>query len=177
MEKVSVKNAIIRMLYMMFAMTLFSFGMILFLAGNLGSTSVATLQQAMYNNYNVSFGVSNFIINGSVLLIFLIIDRKYFHVGTLLVLVWPGVAMDFARYLLNPLFTLQMTLPLALVLSVAGAVLCATGLSIFLPTGVGLGPMDMLVFKIQEKLKISFKIAYYMVNGVFLVAGILLGGS
>lgn len=177
MEKVAIKDLILRTCLMTLAMTVFSFGMTLFLATQWGSSALPTLQQALFQKFGIDYGLSNVLFNGVILLIFLFWDRRYFHVGTLVVLLLPGYVMDFARYILGFLFEMNLSIPMCVLLLAIGSVLCAMGMSVYYPSGIGMGAQDMIILKLQAIFKISFKVAYYIMNGTILILGIALGGS
>lgn len=158
-------------------------GVTLFLLSDLGSDPFNVFVQGLYRTLDRALGLP-FLTHGRthvglsllIILVLLAVDRSYIKIGTALCMLFGGPIIDFFTGLLSPLLAGSDSLALRLGMLVAGCVILAFGMTMVIRSDAGTGPNDLVALVISEKTKWKFSLVRMAVDGLFVLAGWLLGG-
>ena len=179
----SIKEWVIRIVFLMIGLTIAHLGVTLFLLTNLGSDPFNVLVQGLYRTLSGVTGWS-FLTHGRVhiavclliILILLFIDKSYIKIGTLLCMVFGGPIIDFFTMVLGSFITGITSLPLRILILALGCVILAYGMTIVIKSEAGTGPNDLVAIVLSDKLHKKFSIVRIIVDLGFVIIGVLLGG-
>lgn len=169
-----------RLLILLCGLTVAHFGVTLFLLADLGSDPFNVLVQGMHRALDLAWfthGNTHMALCLLIIAVLLFVDRRYILPGTVVCMLCGGPIIDGFTALLSPLFEKQPSLWTALLLQAAGCVILAAGMTVVIKSGAGTGPNDLVAVVLSDKLHRSFGIVRLLVDGVFVLAGFLLGGS
>ena len=182
--KRSVREVILRLLIMTVGLFVANSGISLFIASELGSDPFNVFVQGLFRTIEKT-GVLPGLTHGTVftvvclllIVIFLIVDRSYVKIGTVLCMLVGGMILDFWNPILTPLVSSAAALPARLAAIVIGCVLTACGMSIVIKSDAGTGPNDLVAVVISDKIHKKFSIVRICVDVAFVVIGYILGGT
>ena len=97
-------------------------------------------------------------------------------IGTALCMLFGGPIIDLFTRLLQPLLA-GGSMPLRLLLTTAGCVILAYGMTIVIRSDAGTGPNDLVALVISEKAGFRFSLTRITVDALFALGGWLLGGT
>lgn len=180
--KRSAKEILLRVVILMVGLTIAHLGVTLFLLSDLGADPFNVLVQGVCRtaedafHWGLSHGSIHRIICFLIILILLIVDRRYVKIGTLLCMFCGGPIIDFFTLLLGGVFNAGSPLWLRYVMLAAGCVILAFGMTMVIKSDAGTGPNDLVALVISEKMKWRFGIVRICTDAVFVIVGFLLGG-
>ena len=132
------------------------------------------LNLAFFEKFGLSIGAWSVIVGLLLILISLLVSRKYVNVGTFLNALLIGPILDFFLWLdILPNPTHSWTDYLLLLL---GILVVGIGGGLYVAGGIGAGPRDGFMLSMSDKTGLSVSRARILVECVVLLAGYLLGG-
>ena len=171
----SLQNWFIR--YSFFFLGLICFGLGIAISvkvQHLGLHPWDVLNLAFFEKFGLSIGAWSVIVGLLLILISLLVSRKYVNVGTFLNALLIGPILDFFLWLdILPNPTHSWTDYLLLLL---GILVVGIGGGLYVAGGIGAGPRDGFMLSMSDKTGLSVSRARIMVECVVLLAGYLLGG-
>ena len=181
--KRSVKEWAVRVAILMLGLCVAHLGVTLFLLSDLGSDPFNVFVQGLFRAITraaplpwLTHGRVHIGVSLVILLILFFADRSYLKIGTALCMLFGGPIIDLFIRLLTPLFE-GAGLGLRVCTLVAGCVILAFGMTVVIRSDAGTGPNDLVAVVISEKRKTKFSLTRMAVDGAFLTAGYLLGGT
>jgi uncharacterized protein len=161
---------------------LFFLGLICFGLGNaiavkvkhVGSHPWDVLNVALYQHFGLSIGTWSVISGLFLVLVSLVVDRRYINIGTFLNALIIGPVMDFFLWL-NILPHATNTWLDYLIL-LCGLVITGIGGGMYVAAGIGAGPRDGFMLSISDKTRLSVSQARIIVECLVLIIGLVLGG-
>ncbi|PHC16902.1 YczE/YyaS/YitT family protein [Bacillus toyonensis] len=168
----------------LFRYFLFFLGLIFFGLGNalavkvkfLGLHPWEVLNMALYQRFGWTIGTWSVICGLCLVLISLLVDRKYINVGTFLNALLIGPIMDFFLQS-NILPNATHYLWINLLILFSGIAITGIGGGMYVAAGIGAGPRDGFMLTISDKTGLSISRARIIVECVVvLVIGYMLGG-
>ena len=158
-------------------------GVTLFLLSDLGSDPFNVFVQGLFRSLTgkgglpfLSHGRTHVAISLLIVAVLLFVDRSYVKIGTALCMLFGGPIIDFFTLLLQPLLA-GGSMPLRLLLTTAGCVILAYGMTIVIRSDAGTGPNDLVALVISEKTGFRFSLTRITVDALFALGGWLLGGT
>ncbi len=124
----------------------------------------------------LSHGRTHVAISLLIVAVLLFVDRSYVKIGTALCMLFGGPIIDLFTRLLQPLLA-GGSMPLRLLLTTAGCVILAYGMTIVIRSDAGTGPNDLVALVISEKAGFRFSLTRITVDALFALGGWLLGGT
>ena len=171
----SLQNWFIR--YSFFFLGLICFGLGIAISvkvQHLGLHPWDVLNLAFFEKFGLSIGAWSVIVGLLLILISLLVSRKYVNVGTFLNALLIGPILDFFLWLdILPNPTHSWTDYLLLLL---GILVVGIGGGLYVAGGIGAGPRDGFMLSMSDKTGLSVSRARILVECVVLLAGYLLGG-
>ena len=171
----SLQNWFIR--YSFFFLGLICFGLGIAISvkvQHLGLHPWDVLNLAFFEKFGLSIGAWSVIVGLVLILISLLVSRKYVNVGTFLNALLIGPILDFFLWLdILPNPTHSWTDYLLLLL---GILVVGIGGGLYVAGGIGAGPRDGFMLSMSEKTGLSVSRARILVECVVLLLGYLLGG-
>lgn len=132
------------------------------------------LNIALFERFGFSIGTWSIIVGLLLIVVSLLINKKYVNIGTFLNALLIGPIMDFFLWLdILPNTTNNWTDYLLLLL---GILLIGLGGGLYVSGGVGAGPRDGFMLSISERTELSVSKARIVVESIVLIIGYLLGG-
>ena len=181
--KRSAKEWAVRVAILMLGLCVAHLGVTLFLLSDLGSDPFNVFVQGLYRAITraaplpwLTHGRVHIGVSLVILLILFFADRRCLKIGTALCMLFGGPIIDIFTRLLAPLFE-GAGLGLRVCTLVAGCVILAFGMTVVIRSDAGTGPNDLVAVVISEKRKTKFSLTRMAVDGAFLLAGYLLGGT
>lgn len=132
------------------------------------------LNVALFERFGLTIGTWAVLSGFFLVLISLLIDRKYINLGTFLNALLLGPIMDFflwADILPNATHTWMDYLVIFV-----GILLAGIGGGVYVASGVGAGPRDGFMLTVSDKTGLSVSRARIIVESFVLIIGFLLGG-
>ena len=170
-----------RIVLLLIGLTIAHLGVTLFLQADMGSDPFNVLIQGLYRFFPwpeaITHGTVHVGVSFLIILILLIVDRKYILIGTLLCMILGGPIIDMFTVLLAPVIHSQSALVLRLFSLVAGCVILAFGMTIVIKSGAGTGPNDLVAVVISDKSHKKFGTVRIVVDVCFAGIGFALGGT
>lgn len=182
--KRTLKELCIRILILLFGLTVAHLGVTLFLLADLGADPFNVLVQGIFRTLDrfvswrlLTHGNTHMVICFLIILVLLAMDRSYIKIGTILCMAFGGPIIDVFTRLLSFLFEDGNPLWLNLIMLAAGCVILALGMTIVIKSDAGVGPNDLVALVISDKTRRRFGIVRIIVDVSFVAAGFLLGGT
>ena len=182
--KRTLKELCIRILILLFGLTVAHLGVTLFLLADLGADPFNVLVQGIFRTLDrfvswrlLTHGNTHRVICFLIILVLLAVDRSYIKIGTILCMAFGGPIIDVFTRLLSFLFEDGNPLWLNLIMLAAGCVILALGMTIVIKSDAGVGPNDLVALVISDKTRRRFGIVRIIVDVSFVAAGFLLGGT
>ena len=170
-----------RIILLLIGLTIAHLGVTLFLQADMGSDPFNVLIQGLYRFFPwpeaITHGTVHVGVSFLIILVLLIVDRKYILIGTLLCMILGGPIIDMFTVLLAPVIHSQSALVLRLLSLVAGCVILAFGMTIVIKSGAGTGPNDLVAVVISDKSHKKFGTVRIIVDVCFAGIGFALGGT
>lgn len=180
--KRSAKEWGLRIAVLMAGLTIAHLGVTLFLLSDLGSDPFNVFVQGLFRSLTrvglsfLSHGRTHVALSLLIVAVLLFVDRSYVKIGTALCMLFGGPIIDLFTKLLQPLFA-GGSMPLRLLLTTAGCVILAYGMTIVIRSDAGTGPNDLVALVISEKAGFRFSLTRIAVDALFALSGWLLGGT
>lgn len=133
------------------------------------------LNMALYQRFGWTIGTWSVICGLCLVLISLLVDRKYINVGTFLNALLIGPIMDFFLQL-KILPNASDYLWINLLILFSGIAITGIGGGMYVAAGIGAGPRDGFMLTISDKTGLSISRARIIVECFVLVIGFMLGG-
>ncbi|WP_423798444.1 YczE/YyaS/YitT family protein [Neobacillus sp. SAB-20_R2A] len=164
--------------YFIFFLGLTFFGLGNAIAVNVQSLGLhpwEVLNVALFQRFGFTIGTWSVICGLVLVLITLVVDRKYISIGTFLNALSIGPIMDFFLHL-NILPRENEYWWLNLLILLMGIIITGIGGGIYVAAGIGAGPRDGFMLSVSEKTGLSVSRSRIVVESVILMIGLILGG-
>ncbi|GED17099.1 hypothetical protein SAMN04487909_102315 [Aneurinibacillus migulanus] len=132
------------------------------------------LNVALYQRYGLTIGTWSVVCGLVLVLVSLLVDRRYINIGTFLNALLIGPIMDIFLWL-DILPTAMHSWPDYIIL-LCGIVITGVGGGMYVAAGIGAGPRDGFMLSISDKTGLSVSRARIIVESIVLGIGFLLGG-
>lgn len=142
----------------------------------LGSSPIATLSEGISIVFAITKGSGNILINLILLIIVFVLSRKYISLGTFYTVFLIGFFTDFWLSLFKT-DELPQIYGMNIILCVFGLIILSFGLSQYVSTNRGLGPLEAVTEIISVKYSKNYGISRMFIDGIILLIGILMGGT
>ncbi len=180
----SLLQRLARVFILLIGLTIAHLGVTLFLQANLGADpfnvliqGLLRLEERLFNLEIVTHGRIHMIVSFLIIIVLLFTDKSYIRIGTLICMFLGGPIIDVFNFILPPLLTPILNMPVRLVLNVIGCAILAYGMTIVIKSEAGTGPNDLVALVISEKSHKKFSPVRICVDLIFALSGFLLGGT
>ena len=180
-DRAKVRETILRLLILFVGLTIAHLGVTLFLLADLGADPFNVLIQGLRlllekAGLSLTHGTVHMGVCFLIILILLLVDRRYIKAGTVVCMFCGGPIIDFFTWLLQRVGIGQAALPVKLLVLVLGCGILAFGMTIVIRSEAGTGPNDLVAVVISEKSGLRFGIVRIAADFSFVLVGFLLGG-
>ena len=150
-----------------------SFGIALTIQAGIGVAPWDVLHIGLYKQFGLTIGTWNIIVGIIILAASAVIVKKFPKPGAYFNLIFVGVFIDLFLFLLpfSPSFFITKIIVL-----IAGLIIMATGMGMYISAGVGTGPRDSLMMALHLKKGWKVQNVRLVMEISVLVAGWLMGG-
>lgn len=176
----NLKEIFLRLMFLFCGLTIAHLGVTLFLLANLGADPFNVFVQGLNHlmrDFNLTHGIIHMCISFMIILVLLVADRSYIRAGTIICMFCGGPIIDFFMWLLNGLEIQSMGLLIKIPVLILGCVILAFGMTIVIRSEAGTGPNDLVAVVISEKGHFNFGLTRVITDGIFVLAGFVLGGK
>ena len=171
-------SALKRLALVFFSNILTAFGISCFYACGLGSDPISVFVDGQHRLTGLTLGQINTIDNVILLILMLLLARRYFNVGTLVTVFLTGPLIDlFFGFLSHTFPENDTTLPIKIAMISIGILLFCFGLSLFITADFGIGTFDFPSLALSDKTGIEMRWFRMALDALFLVTGYLMGGK
>lgn len=150
-----------------------AFGIDLAIHAGFGGATLAILWQGLAIQLHISIGTANFLSAFVMLLFCYFYDREQVYYGTVLYMVVYSAFTDIFR----PLLVYSQNRAVNFLLMLAGVLLFSTGTGIYAYANFGRGAYDALCFAIHKHRGWQLKYIRIVLDIVWVVLGVFLGGQ
>lgn len=178
-KKNLIKSFIINIVIALIGVAFVGFGIAFNSEAMLGNDAVAILYDGIRNvcGFPLSkLGIITNVVNYSVIIIALILNRKYINIGTLIYTIPMGTFVGIGSKIYE-----YMNFPNILEWRIFGSVLgCSMtflGIGIFIAVDIGLDPFTSIHMILRDKIKCQYKTARVICDVTSLILGFVLGGK
>ena len=176
------KETILRLIILSAGLTVAHLGVTLFLMSDMGADPFNVLIQGIKlllqkAGPSLSHGTVHAGICFLIILILLIVDRRYVRAGTVVCMFCGGPIIDLFSWLLNRAGIAHAAFPVKILILAAGCVILAFGMTIVIRSEAGTGPNDLVAVVISEKSGFRFGTVRICTDVLFVLVGFLLGGK
>ena len=180
----SIKETLVRLVTLLFGLTVAHFGVTLFLLADLGTDPFNVMVQGIYRTLKgvlnlgiITHGNIHIVMCLLIILLLLIVDKSYIKIGTVVCMLCGGPIIDFFTFLLSGLFKSEKPLLVSLLVQAVACVILALGMTIVIKSDAGTGPNDLVSVVLSDKLKRKFGLVRIVTDALFVGIGFLLGGE
>lgn len=154
-------------------------GISMYYVSGLGSDPISTFMEAISILTGLASGTVSILMNLLILVVFFCVKSKrgMINIGSFVQTFCVGVGINGGMDFWYSVLPQNMGLVGNLTLSVVGAVLIGISLALYLPCDMGASATDIMILTVCGIIKKSYKWGFYIVYALFMVAGILLGGT
>jgi uncharacterized protein len=133
------------------------------------------LNVALFERFGLSIGTWSVLCGLVLLLISLVLDRKYINIGTFLNALLVGPIMDFFLWVdILPKVSDHMWVNYVIIFF--AVIIAGIGGGLYVAAGIGAGPRDGFMMSVSEKTGLTVSRARIIVESFVLILGYLLGG-
>mgnify|MGYP003397837846 FL=1 len=146
-------------------------------AAALGNDPIGIMYDGIRNVAKLSpeqLGMASNIVNISLVVLVLLLNRHYINIGTLIYIVPYGTIVDMGRKIYYVMFKVQ-TLPTQII--GVGCLFLYLGVAMFIVADIGLDPFTGIVMVLRDKCKKEYKVVKICFDIVCILIGFTLGGK
>lgn len=148
-------------------------------AAALGNDPIGIMYDGIRNVAKLSpeqLGMASNIVNISLVVLVLFLNRHYINIGTLIYIVPYGTIVDMGRKIYYVIFKVQ-TLPTQIIGAGLGCLFLYLGVAMFIAADIGLDPFTGIVMVLRDKCKKEYKVVKICFDIVCILIGFILGGK
>lgn len=153
---------------------LYALGIIIMLKVNLGLSPWDVFNQGVNRTFGITIGSASIIV-GSIVISAGFYFKQPIGVGTIIDLFLVGTFMDIFNMLLMDMS--HFYFGARIILFIMGLLICAYGCYMYIPQGLGCGPVDGLLVNLSRVLKCPIGIVSISLEAFVLISGYFLGGT
>lgn len=180
----NIKELFLRIVILMLGLTIAHFGVTLFLLADLGADPFNVLIQGLFRFLGEipgwplqTHGNTHIAVCFLIIVVLLALDRSYIRIGTILCMIFGGPIIDIFTSLLTTPFSSINALWMRVIANGFGCVILAFGMTMVMKSEAGTGPNDLVAIVFSDKTKKNFGLCRIVFDILFVVIGVLLGGS
>ncbi|WP_113927033.1 DUF6198 family protein [Bacillus sp. P14.5] len=132
------------------------------------------LNLALFERWGLTIGTWSVLVGLALVLVSLVIDRRYINVGTFFNALMVGPMVDMFLWL--DILPQPSNLPLDILTLITGIVIMGIGGGMYNSSRIGAGPRDGFMLSISDKLGYSISKVRIVVESTALLVALLLGG-
>jgi len=180
--KRSLREYILRLLFLLIGLVIAHLGVTLFLLTDLGADPFNVFIQGIFRTLGpllpvLTHGYTHAAVCILIMLILLFLDRSYIKAGTLVCMIFGGPIIDLFTRLLGTFIHPGSPFVLRLFTLALGCIILAFGMTIVIKSDAGTGPNDLVAIVLSEKLSRPFGPVRILVDICFVASGFLMGGA
>jgi len=180
--KRSLREYILRLLFLLIGLVIAHLGVTLFLLTDLGADPFNVFIQGIFRTLGpllpvLTHGYTHAAVCILIMLILLFLDRSYIKAGTLVCMIFGGPIIDLFTRLLGTFIHPCSPFVLRLFTLALGCIILAFGMTIVIKSDAGTGPNDLVAIVLSEKLSRPFGPVRILVDICFVASGFLMGGA
>lgn len=156
-------------------LSIYSLGIALMIKTDLGLSSWDAFYQGFSRITGVTFGQASIIAGALIIITDIFLLNQPIGTGSIIDLVGVGLFIDLFSLLL-PSFA-EFSLTGRILLFIVGLTLCGYGCYVYIPKGLGCGPIDSLLVGMTQKTNKPLGMVSISLEAFALLTGYLMGGS
>lgn len=148
-------------------------------AAALGNDPIGIMYDGIRNVARLSpeqLGIASNIVNISLAVLVLFLNRHYINIGTLIYIIPYGTIVDVGRKIYYIVFKIQ-TLPMQIIGAGLGCILLYLGVAMYIVADIGLDPFTGIVMVLRDKFKKEYRLVKICFDIICIFVGFILGGK
>ena len=148
-------------------------------AAALGNDPIGIMYDGIRNVAKLSpeqLGIASNIVNISLAVLVLFLNRHYINIGTLIYIIPYGTIVDVGRKIYYIMFKIQ-TLPMQIIGAGLGCILLYLGVAMYIVADIGLDPFTGIVMVLRDKFKKEYRLVKICFDIICIFVGFILGGK
>lgn len=166
----------VRLLVMFLGIALMGFSISGLFWANLGSDPTSVLVDGLHSALHISHGSASNIVNISLLVLLIIINRKKLGIATVASALTTGSFITLSQNYFYILLPSEPNILLRFPVCLASVILNSMSLGIYINADLGTSSFDGIILTMHESYGISVKFAMYIFYAIVFILGIILGG-
>lgn len=167
-------NYIYRIAILLVGLSILAIGATTLIVSSIGADSFLVFVDGISTTFTIKTGTTIFIVNGVLLLIVLLLNRKVIHIGTVIVTLSIGPLINFICDL--GMIPEPNSFTMSLIMTLIACFVTALGIAIYMFANIGLAPFEAFIVSLQKRFKIRFAYMKIGCDVILFVGGWLLGG-
>ena len=165
-----------RMIASLIGILLISTSVAIFRYCNLGTDPYSCFNLGVVNKTGLSFGSIQVLANVVLVLVFIIVDKKYFGIGTIMSTILVGYVSDFLLTL-APVEAAALPMYIRYLLLVLGIIITSFGISLYSCAKLGVSPYDAMGFIIVDRFsgKLHLQYVRIAIDLLLILGGFIMG--
>lgn len=172
----NIKKLSFDVLLVLIGVILIGFGSSFFLIANIGSDPITVFADGFHVLLNISVGSALTAMSIIVIVIVFFIQKKHIGIGTLIAGILTGYFVDVGCLLFQGLISDVSGIYIRVALVLAGCVIMALGIALYVVPAIGVGFMDLIILIIMDLKKVKYKKVKMMLDFVCVIVGFALHG-
>ncbi|BAL62102.1 hypothetical protein QQG09_01545 [Melissococcus plutonius] len=170
------KSLLLRLLYALIGVAIFSFGSATLRIGQVGLDPFTAANIGIGDKVGLSLGVYQVIINIIILIFVFFFDRKYIGLGTIINMFLTGFFIDYFTLFYQKLINIPINLVTQSILLVCGILIFTFGASFYMSAKLGNAPYDAIAPLIVDYTHKQYRIIRIIQDVIFLAIALVFGG-
>lgn len=173
------QDKIINIIMAIFGIFFIGIGVAFNAAAGLGNDPIGIMYDGIRNAANLSpeqLGMASNIVNISLVVLVLLLNRHYINIGTLIYIVPYGTIVDMGTKIYYVILKVQK-LSIQIIGAGLGCILLYLGVAMFIVADIGLDPFTGIVMVLRDKFKKEYKLIKICFDICCIFIGFILGGK
>ena len=170
------RSLIGKLLVVILGFVIIAIGVSFLLCCKIGTDPVSVFNDGLSSFLKTRFGVAQIITNSIMLIIVLVVDKRYINIGTILSAVILGPMIDTCVLISSRFISPALPFLVRCLICFIGTVLISLGVALYIAPSLGVGPTDVISEIISDKLNIQYRFVRITIDLLFVIFGYFLGG-
>lgn len=171
------KKLAIRVFIVFIGIYIMTISFSMFYWANMGSDPVSVLVEGLSKTLNITYGIASTCVNLILFIIVFIFNKRAIGIATVISVLFTGVFLNFNMDILFRICSPdELSYAARVLIPIIASVINCASLGLYLSMDLGASAFDGVVLTVTDKMKVSYKSAMYLVNGMMFCLGVAQGG-
>lgn len=172
------KDYLKRLVFLFFSFIILGIGIGFFMSSGLGGDPNSAFIEGVSLYYNISFSLSNIILNGILIIIILFIDKRYINVASFFAMIFVGYIVEIVMAIISSLIPLEsLGFIQRFIMTIIGGSTLSLGIVLYINQHLGVAAFDATSELIAAKTNHEFKYVRIFMDITALILAFFFGGT